>query len=228
MEIEGQDSELSQVMMPLMRNSRLTFRLARLLMIVLVPSGALLAAACSREDSRPSELRFWPDPAVAKRALVASLDAWRRGAPQETISDRTPSVESWDSSRKDGRELASYELVGQVGSGDERIFAVKLRLDNPPEDQMARYLVRGIDPIWVFRWEDYERISHWEHDMTETQTLLQQKDVSYHHDPWRSDIDREVSRSPSSIYRATIYRATENQDASPERVGHGESHIEEK
>ncbi len=30
---------------------------------------------------------------------------------------------------------------------------------------MVRFLVVGIDPILVFRQEDYELISHWEHKM---------------------------------------------------------------
>jgi hypothetical protein len=30
---------------------------------------------------------------------------------------------------------------------------------------LVRYNVLGRDPIWVFRLEDYEMISHWEHPM---------------------------------------------------------------
>ena len=50
-------------------------------------------------------------------------------------------------------------------SDETRAFAVRLSLENPPEVQVVRYLVVGNDPLWVFRQEDYEMISHWEHPM---------------------------------------------------------------
>ena len=118
------------------------------------------------DDPTGAKQDFWPDPATAEAALRASLDTWTPGRVQHSLKDRTPRVETWDSARVEGRALLGYEVIGPIGANDERLFAVRLRLDGPPEERSVKYLVRGIDPVWVFRWEDYERIAHWEHDMS--------------------------------------------------------------
>ena len=43
------------------------------------------------------------------------------------------------------------------------MFVVKLRLEQPREEQTARFIVLGQDPLWVFREEDYEMAAHWDH-----------------------------------------------------------------
>jgi hypothetical protein len=45
------------------------------------------------------------------------------------------------------------------------VFTVKLTLEDPATELKARYVVVGIDPVWVFRQEDYDMLSHWDHPM---------------------------------------------------------------
>jgi hypothetical protein len=62
-----------------------------------------------------------------------------------------------------------FEVLGPIDLGVGRGFTVRLDLapeqEGQPAEQVVRYVVFGVDPLWVFRLEDYERISHWEHAM---------------------------------------------------------------
>ena len=50
-------------------------------------------------------------------------------------------------------------------SDGPRVFTVKLTLVNPGEEVKARYVVMGLDPLWVIRNEDFEMLAHWDHPM---------------------------------------------------------------
>lgn len=140
-------------------------RIPRLSWLVTLGVG-VAGLGCSEPDPAGARQGYWPDEKTAKAALQASLESWSPGQVQASLSARRPRVETWDSTRGNGRELLGFDILGLVGTGQEQIFAVKLTLGNPPEERTERYLVRGLDPIWVFLFEDYERISHWEHEMT--------------------------------------------------------------
>lgn len=131
--------------------------------------------------------RYIPTPEQARSALVAVLRSWREGRPAGTIRIDGATVEVSDSYRSPDRPLKSFEVLGPVGSANARGFAVKLGLANPIEEQVVRYLVVGKNPLWVFRLEDYERISHWEHKM-------EQEDADEDADPPESS-----DRTPSSL-----------------------------
>jgi hypothetical protein len=114
---------------------------------------------------------FVPTPELARAALSASLQSWRDGRPRGPVTVNAPAlavtVEVSDSYRSPDRPLQAFEILGPVGTSDVRGFAVRLSFDNPREEQVVRYLVVGKNPLWVFRQEDYERISHWEHKIKE-------------------------------------------------------------
>jgi hypothetical protein len=120
-------------------------------------------AGCGAGDA-PRD-RFTPTTEVARSVLQASLDDWRAGHLRGPVRLGAPRIEVSDSYRRSERSLRAFEILGPVGVDERPCFAVRLTLDNPGEDQVVRYLVVGHDPYWVFRWEDYERISHWEHKM---------------------------------------------------------------
>ena len=42
---------------------------------------------------------------------------------------------------------------------------MKLKLSNPTAEKRERYVIVGIDPLWIFRQEDYDLLLHWEHQM---------------------------------------------------------------
>ena len=60
------------------------------------------------------------------------------------------------------------ELIGEVSTDAARGFAARLTLEKPDEEPVVRFLAIGIDPLWVFRQEDYELFSHWMHPMDQT------------------------------------------------------------
>jgi hypothetical protein len=111
--------------------------------------------------------RFVPSEDAARATLETVLRAWQNGEPPGSIPDATPPIQIVDSKRRLGQRLERFEILGPVPAEGHRRFAVRLILDNPPEEQKARFVVIGLDPVWVFRLEDYERMIHWEMPMTE-------------------------------------------------------------
>jgi hypothetical protein len=129
-----------------------------------------LVAACATAGCRRQPEgyeRYVPSPASARNALIAALDAWRAGKPAGPIDEATPKVVVVDNHRPPGRALGSYEILGEVAETNAKCFAVRIHLAEPDETQVIRYMIFGLDPVWVFRREDYDMISHWEHPMTD-------------------------------------------------------------
>lgn len=108
---------------------------------------------------------YTPDLNLAEAAVRGALDAWKAGLPPGELPDSKPVVHVTDGGRKAGQTLEGYELLGETRSESGRAFAVRLRLANPKEDVRTQYVVVGIDPVWVFRNEDYELLMHWDHHM---------------------------------------------------------------
>jgi hypothetical protein len=80
------------------------------------------------------------------------------------VPDTTPAVHVTDTFRKPGETLVDYRILGEVPSERKRCYAVELRYA-PERAERTRFLVVGIDPLWVFRQEDAELLAHWEHNM---------------------------------------------------------------
>lgn len=70
-----------------------------------------------------------------------------------------------DKQRRPGQRLKSFAILGRSEVENARQFTVRLDLDPTEAGDLVRYNVFGRKPVWVFRLEDYERISHWEHPM---------------------------------------------------------------
>ena len=111
--------------------------------------------------------QFMPAPATARMALAAMLDAWKMGKPLEEPIGLSKNVFVCDKQRKLGQRLAGFEIIGEVSAESGRGFAVRLTLEEPSERPLVRFVVLGNEPIWVFRQEDLEMISHWMHKMDE-------------------------------------------------------------
>jgi hypothetical protein len=105
----------------------------------------------------------------ARQALVVALDAWRNEADAAPLDHAK--VQFTDS-LSENRRLADYEIVGELPAQGSKRFEVLLHESrddsSEPVDQLAQYVVFGIDPIWVMRQEDYDMISHWDHPMPGT------------------------------------------------------------
>lgn len=123
---------------------------------------ALCAIGCGR---RAGNERFVPSEATARRALGAVLEAWKAGEPADRtirLADPTLNLEVADTARRPGQRLVEYEILGEVSAEGPRCLVVRLRLEAPREEIEVLYYLVGIDPLFVFRQEDYELLTHWE------------------------------------------------------------------
>jgi hypothetical protein len=107
---------------------------------------------------------YVPPPEAARAALTKAMEAWRQGEPPGRIEGQ-PAIQVGDTHRRAGQKLARYEIVGGLPSDEGKLFAVRVELENPAAQEKINYLVVGIDPLWVFRQEDYQMVTHWEHNM---------------------------------------------------------------
>lgn len=116
---------------------------------------------------------FIPDSELSKAAVASALDTWRDGGAEAKpvdVSDGQVRVEWVDNTRETGRALADYTILGETPATNARTFVVVLRFADSPEVVKCRYLVVGIDPLWVFRQEDYDMLAHWDHVMPTEET----------------------------------------------------------
>jgi hypothetical protein len=110
---------------------------------------------------------FVPDSPEARDALGRALEAWRDAPRPLPTSFDPPGLKFVDQQRKPDQRLVEFHILGETLVKSARQFTVRLTLDSSPEPALVRYNVFGRNPTWVFRLEDYEMISHWEHQMDE-------------------------------------------------------------
>jgi hypothetical protein len=118
--------------------------------------GSLALAGCSREGRRVED--FTPPADKARQALEAALNHWKTGQPPGRVPGTTPAVEVLDSKWKAGQKLKDYEIIGEEPGSEPRFFKVRLT-PSTGTAQEVRYAVIGIDPLWVYREEDYKALS---------------------------------------------------------------------
>ena len=121
-------------------------------------SGLLYVRGCQGEVKN-----FVPKYEVAHSAVKQALDAWQAGAAAGEIAGTKPSIVVTDVKRKPSQVLEEFEILGETPGRAGRTFAVRLHLSKPIESIKTEYIVVGIDPLWVFRREDYELFLHWSH-----------------------------------------------------------------
>lgn len=124
---------------------------------------ALAALGCA--DAGPRAEDFIPPEDRARAALEAYLQAWSAGDRQTTVPGTSPAVQVADELRAKGRTLSAFTILGPVPADMPRCFGVRLTLGNPVQEVRERYVVVGLDPVWVWRYDDYLMIAHWEHPM---------------------------------------------------------------
>jgi hypothetical protein len=115
---------------------------------------------------RPGDFeRFVPEPAGARSAVEAALTDWQNGRPPGEVNGTSPQVQIVDTHRRAEQRLERFEILGEVGGDAGRCFSVRLVLENPTEELKVRFIVVGVNPLWVFREEDFTMLTHWEHPM---------------------------------------------------------------
>ena len=138
----------------------------RLLLLVslLAAGGASWLSGCSDGRALDRE-RYRPAPDTARVALETVLSEWKAGRFAGTIAGRAPQIKIVDSRQKPEFPLEEFEILGEVAAEGYRAFAVRLQCAPPRGVERVRYVVIGIDPLWVFREEDYDMLAHWDHAM---------------------------------------------------------------
>ena len=115
-----------------------------------------LFAGCSKGAKTED---FTPSADKARQALEAGLTHLKGGNAPGAVPGTTPRVEVVDSKLKAG-QLAGFEVLGEepVSGATPRFFKVRLTLakGSPVE---TKYAVFGIDPLLVYREEDYHAMS---------------------------------------------------------------------
>jgi hypothetical protein len=102
---------------------------------------------------------FTPAADNARKALTAALDHWIAGNKPGSVPGTSPAVEVVDTLWKGGQKLKSYEILSDSAQGSgPRTFNVRLTLDKGPPIE-TQYMVIGIDPLWVYRKEDFAKLS---------------------------------------------------------------------
>src|SRR5262245_23478028 len=117
--------------------------------------GLALSAGCSRQGSKVED--FTPPSDKAQKALEAALTHWQSGGSPGTVPGTRPRVDVEDSKWKAGQKLQAFEILGEEGGSETRFFKVKLTLAKGPP-QEVKYAVFGIDPLQVYREEDFQKL----------------------------------------------------------------------
>lgn len=125
------------------------------LLVVAVP---LLAAAGCSSGKQVSD--FTPPEANARKALEAALNHWKGGGQPGDVPGTSPLVQVTDSKWKAGQQLTAYEITGEepVAGAGPRMFKVRLT-PGKGEPVDTKYAVIGIDPLLVYRDEDFQKLS---------------------------------------------------------------------
>lgn len=123
-----------------------------------------LVVGCGQRN--PTAEEFIPPEDVVQSALDRCLGAWAKGESTSPVAGTYPPIHLIDGLRTKERKLLKYEILGPTPADAARCIAVRLTLGNPSQEIRERYVVVGIDPIWVWRLDDYVMLTHWNHPMT--------------------------------------------------------------
>jgi hypothetical protein len=125
--------------------------------LLLLAVCGLAAAGCSGSGRNESD--FIPSTNNARKALESALKSWQAGQPPGTVpGTASPTVQVTDSRWQAGQKLVGFEILNEDSSEQGRFFRVRLDVGKGAPVEV-RYVVIGIDPLLVYREEDYQKLS---------------------------------------------------------------------
>jgi hypothetical protein len=92
-------------------------------LILIVVLALVLGGGCA-PSARPS------DPAEGRKALQATLDAWKGGGKPDALAQQSPSIHASDGDWKSGLVLQSYQADEGQLVGSDLNYSVVLELKN--------------------------------------------------------------------------------------------------
>jgi hypothetical protein len=98
-----------------------------------------------------------PSTVEARQALQMSLDAWKTGKPAASLVGEKPSIEIVDYEWKAGKVLSDYTLGQEAPGQGVQTFSASLTIKGEPGPKEVKYMILGLDPMRIFRDEDYNR-----------------------------------------------------------------------
>jgi hypothetical protein len=120
---------------------------------------AAFLAACGAGCAKPGYDQYVPATSAARQALEAGLNHWQGGNRPGRVAAGPPAVTVVDSKWQAGDQLAGFEVLEEQQGEDACWFKVRLKLKKPAGEQVVRYAVLGKDPLWVYREEDFKKVS---------------------------------------------------------------------
>ena len=118
----------------------------------------LAVALCFMTGCGTSVKKYTPSADSAREALDAALEKWKSGATHATVDDYRVPIDVFDARWQNGKKLESYEILGEETSeGPAKVFTVKMKLDEDKEEKEVKYYIVGIDPLNIFREQDYNK-----------------------------------------------------------------------
>ncbi len=137
------------------------FLRGRVCFVVLGVALATVFAGCQRESKNPFE-RYIPSSESARAGVTRVMEGWLEGlSPDASGSAAGPEIHVVDQTRRADQHLVRYEILGEVPAENARAFAVRVMYNGTDEPEILRFIAVGVDPMWIFRREDYEGI--WQH-----------------------------------------------------------------
>jgi hypothetical protein len=124
--------------------------------------------SCSHHMEKDPYRKYIPGPVEARQALNLALAAWKQAHKRPEAGLKLTGVQFVDQQFPPEQPLEDFEILGETEVGNVRQFAVRVQLDAEKPATLVRYNLFGRDPIWVYRLEDFELISHWEHKMDDS------------------------------------------------------------
>lgn len=120
-------------------------------------------AGCAQRSRSAKD--FVPKGDQALTAIRTVLNAWQSGDTDDEFVDGEFVYRLVDSRRDKGAPLHGFDIVGEVPGDRGRWFEVDLQSAQSTAPLRVKYVVVGIRPLWIFREEDYDMLSHWDHTM---------------------------------------------------------------
>jgi hypothetical protein len=124
---------------------------------------AAFAAGCANSGAGTGYERYIPPEETARGALDAVLSAWKGGQRFGRVATGAVPVEVVDAQWMAGERLQDFAILGEVPGNGPRCFAVRLQLESRREPLRTRFVVFGLDPLWVYRHDDFDMMAHMEH-----------------------------------------------------------------